>query len=71
MQVGDLVVIRDPYMSGAPQFMANPGLVLSVDVWQDPGSSRNCGVRVRVKWVSSGLIENYEEDELEVISESR
>ena len=71
MQVGDLVVIRYPYMSGAPQFMTNPGLVLSVDVWQDSGSSRNCGVTVRVKWVSSGLIENYEEDELEVISESR
>ena len=45
------------------------GIVIDVKAWKDSGApDRNFGVSVVVQWADSS-INDYEEDELEVISE--
>ena len=47
----------------------NIGIVIDVKAWKDSGApDRNFGISVIVQW-SDGSINNYEEDELEIISE--
>jgi hypothetical protein len=70
MTAGDLVEynwpralgdLPDPYQKGV-------GIVVSVKVWQDSGApDRNFGVTVSVMW-PDGTLEQYEEDELALVS---
>ncbi len=69
MKAGDLVKYYWPKFLGKmdESFDKGMGTVLSVRVWKDPGApDRNCGVSVTVAW-DTGIIEEIEDDELEVI----
>ena len=67
MRAGDAVALYD-WTLGTREITGSVGIILGVNNWVDPGApDRNFGIDVEVIW-PDGRIENYDFDELEVIS---
>ena len=73
MQIGDLVKIRKLFWQEEIPVEDNKGIgtIVEVENWVDSGAAdRNFGVVIHVLW-PTGIIESHDDQELEVINESR
>ena len=69
MKPGDLVRYQWPSFLGDmnKEFERGIGIVLEVEVWQDSGSDKNCGINVDVLW-PDGTVDTCMDDELVWVS---